>query len=126
MNFFLILKTMSNHTKLVNVGEFSQGASLPVVEPKRKPTGNGKATFKTATEAAKAAIAARDETRSLNAAAQVNAKTAAEAQQRCLSAGRELLELADELEARNTYLTRCVVWVALGATLVNTVVHLFL
>lgn len=47
-----------------NVGNFSTNRSIPVLEPGVK-TGNGKATFKTATAAANAARDARDEARAL-------------------------------------------------------------
>ena len=45
-----------------NVGNFSTNRPIPVLEPGVK-TGNGKATFKTATAAANAAREARDEAR---------------------------------------------------------------
>lgn len=47
-----------------NVGNFSTNRPIPVLEPGVK-TGNGKATFKTATAAANAARDARDEARAL-------------------------------------------------------------
>ena len=47
-----------------NVGNFSTNRPIPVLEPGVK-TGNGKATFKTATAAANAAREARDEARAL-------------------------------------------------------------
>lgn len=47
-----------------NVGTFSPNRPIPVLEPEVK-TGNGKATFKTATAAANAARDARDEARAL-------------------------------------------------------------
>lgn len=47
-----------------NVGTFSPTRPIPVLEPEVK-TGNGKATFKTATAAANAARDARDEARAL-------------------------------------------------------------
>lgn len=47
-----------------NVGTFSPNRPIPVLEPEVK-TGNGKATFKTATAAANAAREARDEARAL-------------------------------------------------------------
>lgn len=109
--------------KIVNIADFSPQAPIPVREPKPMKTGNGTATFKTASAAAKAAMQARDETRSLNAAAHANAKTAAEAQARCLQACREVLEIACEFERRNTYLVRFIVWGVLGATLFNIAIH---
>ena len=48
--------------KTVSMNEFEQQYPIPVMQPKVK-TGNGNATFKTATAAAKAAIEARDEAR---------------------------------------------------------------
>ena len=51
---------MSKKQKTVVVSEFPQSRPIPVLEPAVK-TGNGKATFKTATAAANAAREARDE-----------------------------------------------------------------
>ena len=60
-----------------NVGTFSPNRPIPVLEPGGVKTGNGKATFKTATAAANAAREARDEARSLmNECARLLLKTA--------------------------------------------------
>ena len=53
---------MSKKQKTVVVSDFPQTRPIPVLEPSVK-TGNGKATFKTATAAANAARDARDEAR---------------------------------------------------------------
>lgn len=53
-----------------NVGTFSTNRPIPVLEPGVK-TGNGKATFKTATAAANAAREARDEARESRDSAEV-------------------------------------------------------
>ena len=53
---------MSKKVKTVSMNEFEQHYPIPVIQPKVK-TGNGNATFKTATAAAKAAMEARDEAR---------------------------------------------------------------
>ena len=53
-----------------NVGTFSPNRPIPVLEPGVK-TGNGKATFKTATAAANAAREARDEARESRERAEV-------------------------------------------------------
>lgn len=51
---------MSRKTYTTNAGAFPTNMPIPVLEPPVK-TGNGKATFKTATAAANAARDARDE-----------------------------------------------------------------
>ena len=51
---------MSRKQTIVHLGDFPPHRPLPVMEPALK-TGNGKATYKTATAAANAAKEARDE-----------------------------------------------------------------
>ena len=51
---------MSKKTVTVNVDDLPRHRPLPVMEKPVKP-GNGKATYKTATAAANASVAARDE-----------------------------------------------------------------
>lgn len=97
---------MSKKQKTVVVSEFPQSRPIPVLEPAVK-TGNGKATFKTATAAANAARDARDEARA----------ALEEARELCRkSAGHvvKCMQIADEQDAQateiSTILRRDLVW----------------
>ena len=65
-----------------NVGNFSTSRPIPVLEPGVK-TGNGKATFKTASAAANAAREARDEARALTNESADNLQQALKAKKMC-------------------------------------------
>jgi hypothetical protein len=73
---------MSKKTKTVVVSEFSPQMPIPVATPKPK-IGNGAATFKTATAAAKAAMEARDEARGYQQAAHATALAVTACRKRC-------------------------------------------
>jgi hypothetical protein len=73
---------MSKKTKTVVLSEFSPQMPIPVATPKPK-TGNGAATFKTATAAAKAAIEAKEEARGFQIAAHANAMAVTACRERC-------------------------------------------
>lgn len=105
-----------------NVGTFSKNRPIPVLEPGVK-TGNGKATFKTATAAANAARDARDEAR--------EARDQAEIYRNCsesfmLKAADHMNEAKSSKESVHRLMKRDLVWkvLILGSVLIEILVRL--
>lgn len=73
---------MSKKVYTTNAGAFPSHLPIPVLEPSVK-TGNGKATFKTASAAANAARDARDEAKALAKETADNLQQALKAKQAC-------------------------------------------